>query len=189
MLSPNGGEKWSAGSEQIIRWETNTQDSVKLDLLYGQQIVNTIDTTFGYPSAYRWLIPTNLTPDTSYKIIITSIKDSSLIDTSNASFTLIPPSDVKTESEVLPEEYSLSQNYPNPFNPGTIISYQIPESGFVSLVVFDVLGNEVAMLVNENKQPGSYEVTFDAVNLPSGVYFYTLKSNKFVNTKKMLLIK
>ena len=91
MISPNGGEAWSMGSENIIRWETNITDSVRLDLLHGQQIISTLDTTFGYPSAYRWMIPTNLTPDTSYKIIITSIKDSSIIDTSNASFSIIPP--------------------------------------------------------------------------------------------------
>ena len=189
MISPNGGEAWSAGSENIIRWETNITDSVRLDLLYGQQVVNTIDTTFGYPSAFRWIIPNNLTPDTSYKIIITSIKNSSIIDTSDASFSIIPPSSIETENSEKPDEYALSQNYPNPFNPSTSIKYQIPETGIVSLKVFDVLGNEVADLVNENKPTGSYEVSFDASNLPTGVYFYTLSAGKFVSTKKMLLIK
>jgi hypothetical protein len=189
MISPNGGEAWSMGSENIIRWQTNITDSVRLDLLYGQQIVSTLDTTFGYPSAYRWMIPTNLTADTSYKIIITSIKNSSIVDTSNASFSIIPPSSIETGSSEVPDEYHLSQNYPNPFNPSTIIIYQLPESGFVSLKVFDVLGNEVAKLVDESKQSGIYEVTFDASNLPSGVYFYTLSAADFVSTKKMLLIK
>ena len=92
------------------------------------------------------------------------------------------------------EEYYLQQNYPNPFNPSTKIKYQIPEAGFVSLKVFDVLGNEVADLVNENKPAGVYEVEFSSHsgkvrNLPSGVYFYTLNSGDFVSTKKMLLIK
>ncbi len=189
MVSPNGGEAWSMGSENIIRWETNITDSVRLDLLYGQQILNTLDTTFGYPSAYRWMIPTNLSPDTSYKIIITSIKDPSIIDTSNASFSIIPPSGIETGNSEIPDDYDLSQNYPNPFNPSTIITYQLPKSGFVSLKVFDVLGNEVAKLVDENKQSGSYEVVFNASNLPSGVYFYTLNTGDFVSTKKMLLIK
>jgi hypothetical protein len=189
MVSPNGGEVWSIGSENIIRWETNITDSVRLDLLYGQQIVSTLDTTFGYPSAFRWLIPTNLTPDTSYKIIITSIINSSIADTSNASFSIIPPSGIETENSDIPIDYELSQNYPNPFNPSTIINYQLPKSGYVSLIVFDVLGNEVAKLVEENKQSGKYEVTFDAPNLPSGVYFYTLSTGEFVSTKKMLLIK
>jgi hypothetical protein len=87
------------------------------------------------------------------------------------------------------EEYYLQQNYPNPFNPSTKIKYQIPETGFVSLKVIDVLGNEVVDLVNENKSTGSYEVKFDASDLPTGVYFYTLRAGDFVNTKKMLLIK
>ena len=189
MISPNGGEAWSLGSENIIRWESNITDSVRIDLLYGQQIVGTIDTTFGYPSAYRWLIPTNLSPDTSYKIIITSIKDPLVIDTSNASFSIIPPSGIETGDSEIPDVYRLSQNYPNPFNPSTIISYQLPASGFVSLRVFDVLGNKVATLVDESKQSGSYEVVFNASNLPSGVYFYTLRASNVVITKKMLLIK
>ncbi len=89
MNTPNGGETWSMGSENVIRWETNITDSVRLELLYGQQIVRTIaDTTFGNPSAYSWQIPTDLTIDTSYKIIITSITDPSIIDTSDASFQL-----------------------------------------------------------------------------------------------------
>ena len=90
-------------------------------------------------------------------------------------FQLFLPSGIETGNSEIPDDYNLSQNYPNPFNPSTIITYQLPESGFVSLKVFDVLGNEVAKLVDENKQSGSYEVVFNASNLPSGVYFYTLK--------------
>ena len=93
------------------------------------------------------------------------------------------------EPTIIASEYKLQQNYPNPFNPSTIINYQLPESGFVSLIVFDVLGNEVAKLVDEYKQSGNFEVTFDASNLPSGVYFYTLNAGDFVSTQKMMLIK
>ena len=88
-----------------------------------------------------------------------------------------------------PEGFSLSQNYPNPFNPNTIINYQLSMFNFISLKVFDVLGNEVAILVNENKSPGSYEVEFDGSNFSSGIYFYTLKVGEFTETKRMLLIK
>jgi len=120
MNTPNGGEVWSMGSENVIRWETNITDSVRLDLLYGQQIIRTVvDTTFGYPSAYRWLVPNDLTVDTSYKIIITSIKDPSIIDTSDASFSIIPPSEVEIVNLGIPNDYDLFQNYPNPFNPTT----------------------------------------------------------------------
>jgi len=85
--------------------------------------------------------------------------------------------------------YSINQNYPNPFNPGTTIRYHIPELRFITLKVYDVLGNEVATLVNEEKPAGSYEVEFDAVNLPSGIYFYQLRASNFIETKKMVLLK
>ncbi len=88
-----------------------------------------------------------------------------------------------------PNSYNLAQNYPNPFNPTTTIKYSIPESGNVSLKVFDILGNEVASLVNEEKTPGVYSVTFDASQLSSGVYFYKIQAGSYVETKKMLLLK
>lgn len=85
--------------------------------------------------------------------------------------------------------FELKQNYPNPFNPSTTIKYEIPERCSVSIKVYDVLGNEVAMLVNEDKQAGAYEVEFDGSALTSGIYFYQLKAGEFVATKKMILLK
>jgi len=189
MLSPNGGEAWSMGSENVIRWETNITDSVRLDLLHGQQNILSIDTTFGYPSAFSWLIPTNLTPDTTYKIIITSIKNSLIKDTSNAWFSIVAPNSIEIINPNVPGEYYISQNYPNPFNPSTEIDFKLPEAGLITLRVFDLLGKEITTLVNEQMQAGGYRVTFDASNLPSGVYFYTLQANNYVNTKKMILLK
>jgi hypothetical protein len=86
-------------------------------------------------------------------------------------------------------EYLLEQNYPNPFNPATNINYQIPEDGFVSLKVYDVLGNEVQTLVNEYKTSGKYNAAFDAGNFASGVYIYKLQAGDYVSSKKMLLVK
>lgn len=88
-----------------------------------------------------------------------------------------------------PSGFSLQQNYPNPFNPLTIINYQLAINNFVSLRVYDVLGNEVATLVNERKPAGEYSVTWDGDGLPSGVYLYQLQSGNFVQTKKMLLLR
>jgi hypothetical protein len=85
--------------------------------------------------------------------------------------------------------YSLEQNYPNPFNPGTTINFSIKEEGLVILKVYDVLGKEIKTLVNENKPEGIYKVFFDASQLPSGMYFYSIKANKYSETKKMLLAK
>jgi hypothetical protein len=103
------------------------------------------------------------------------------------------------EGENYPMEYSLSQNYPNPFNPVTIIKYSIPKLSFVTLKVFNVLGREVATLVDEEKPAGNYEVEFfakggptsngDAYNLTSGIYFYTIKAGEFIQTKKMVLLR
>lgn len=89
----------------------------------------------------------------------------------------------------LPQSYSIEQNYPNPFNPATTIRYSIPKEGLVSLKVYDLIGEEVATLVNEIKQPGNYAVTFDAKNLSSGVYFYKMQAGSFIETKKFLLMK
>jgi hypothetical protein len=85
--------------------------------------------------------------------------------------------------------YSLSQNYPNPFNPSTLINFSIPETGYIKLRVYDILGNEVATLVNEEKTPGNYYVVFDASSFASGVYIYVLRTNNFVQTRKMMLLK
>jgi len=88
-----------------------------------------------------------------------------------------------------PGEYRLFQNYPNPFNPTTEIKYSLPENSFVSLKVYNSLGNEVADLVNENESAGSYKVTFDGKDLSSGIYYFQLKANNFIKVKKMILLK
>lgn len=86
-------------------------------------------------------------------------------------------------------KYAISQNFPNPFNPTTKINYQIPQTGFVKLKIYDILGKEVASLVNEEKNPGRYSVNFDASKLASGVYIYQLRVNNYLSSKKMLLLK
>ena len=95
---------------------------------------------------------------------------------------------IKDETE-LPNEFILHQNYPNPFNPTTTINYQIPQTEFVILKVYDILGREVAILVNEEKPAGSYEVQFEGSGLTSGIYFYQLKAGEYSETKKMILLK
>jgi hypothetical protein len=92
-------------------------------------------------------------------------------------------------SDRTPAVFSLSQNYPNPFNPNTVVSYQLPVVSSVRLVVYDLLGREVAVLVNEKKTPGTYEVKFDAGGLASGVYFYRLTAGEFVQVRKLLLLR
>jgi len=85
--------------------------------------------------------------------------------------------------------YKLYQNFPSPFNPTTTVKYQIPEISFVTLNIYDVLGNEIASLVNEEKPAGNFEVEFNATDLSSGIYYYKLVAGNFVDVKKMLLLK
>jgi hypothetical protein len=89
----------------------------------------------------------------------------------------------------IPVTYALAQNYPNPFNPNTTIRYQIPQDGIVTLKIYDILGSEIATLVNEEKLAGKYEVNFNASSLASGVYIYKIQSGTFINSKKMILLK
>jgi len=95
----------------------------------------------------------------------------------------------ESDLETNPTKYALYQNYPNPFNPSTLIKYDVPEKSFVSIRIYDLLGEELASLVNEYKPAGSYEVQFNASNFGSGIYFYKIQSDNFIETRKMVLMK
>jgi hypothetical protein len=107
----------------------------------------------------------------------------------NNQFGVFGPTSVERVNDIIPAAYQLEQNYPNPFNPSTKIRYNIPEAGLVTLKVYNLLGQEVATLVNNEQVGGIYEVNFDAAALSSGIYFYTLDAKNFTSTKKMILIK
>jgi hypothetical protein len=96
---------------------------------------------------------------------------------------------ISGNSNEIPKEFKLYNNYPNPFNPSTKIKFDIPQDVNAKLIVYDILGREVSRIFEGNLKAGSYSVNFDASNLPSGVYFYRLKTGSFTDTKKMLLIK
>lgn len=98
------------------------------------------------------------------------------------------PTGVK-KTEVIPQKFELLQSYPNPFNPTATIQYDIPNNSFVNINVYDMLGREVKVLVNEQKNPGRYQITFDASELSSGIYFYTIRTKDFTQSKKMILMK
>jgi DNA-binding beta-propeller fold protein YncE len=97
--------------------------------------------------------------------------------------------DVEYEKSSIPGGFQLEQNYPNPFNPTTTIDYSVPSRSFVTLKVYDVLGNEIATLVSEVKSTGSYTTEYSAINLTSGIYFYQMKAGTYIATNKMLLLK
>ncbi|MCW8810408.1 MAG: T9SS type A sorting domain-containing protein, partial [Ignavibacteriaceae bacterium] len=89
----------------------------------------------------------------------------------------------------IPSEFGLTQNYPNPFNPVTFIKYEVPKTSPVLIKIYDITGREVAVLVNEVREPGIYQVSFDSKNLASGVYFYKMVAGDFTSVKKMNLLK
>jgi hypothetical protein len=98
-------------------------------------------------------------------------------------------SDVKEIQDVVPSDFVLEQNYPNPFNPATNIRFSLLEANQVTLKVYDMIGQEVATLVNQFMNAGTFEITFDASNLPTGIYTYSLTAGNFNSVKKMMLIK
>ena len=130
---------------------------------------------------YFFRLVTSVTGDAEYNLI-NAVNDAGTVakrSSNKISFT----------GQEIPVTYDLSQNFPNPFNPATTIIYQLPQNGFVTLKVYDILGKEVATLVNEQKIQGRYSVNFDASRLASGVYIYQLRVNDYVSSKKMLLLK
>jgi len=165
----------------LISWKVRAQIGIWIDLL------STKDTVWINPINEFWMVqeivPTNhiVLPDL-FGIDPLSIPGlKTVLDTVRVVFV---------EDELaIPTDIALKQNYPNPFNPSTKIEYRISDFGYVSLKIYDILGNEIAALVNEEKPAGAYTVEWDATSIPSGVYFYQLQTNGYIETKKMILLK
>jgi hypothetical protein len=183
LISTNNGSSWEPLEGQYTNPGTGSFQPNGEPLYDGSQL-----------SWVKELIDISDYIDEEIKLRFTLVSDGSVqengiyIDDIN----LIVFEDNPTNNEQLAADvfkYSLEQNYPNPFNPATKIEYKIQEAGLVSLKVYDVLGKAVATLVNEEKAAGNHNITFDAGNMPSGIYFYTIKTGKFINTKKMILLK
>ncbi len=190
ITSPNGGEKIYSDSTYIIRWQDNISDNVKIDLILSDTTYLVIGNSISTPTnAYLWNVPDSLS-GSGYKIKITSVNDTSLTSLSNNTFTINKITGVK-ENKNIAKEFKLNQNFPNPFNPTTKIKYSIPvgvqSTVSVQLKVYDILGNEVAVLVNKQTEPGNYEVEFNASKLASGIYFYQLRADNYSQVRKMII--
>ena len=148
-------------------------------------VIPTTTGTYNYTYTYKretaWI-------DTSMYTIAFVQNDNNKEVINAAKGTYIPVG-VGNNSNDIPSSYALSQNYPNPFNPVTKINYDIPKAGFVTLKVYNLLGEEIATLASGNTLPGSYSVEFDAGRFSSGVYYYKLTAGDFTDTKKLMLIK
>ena len=147
----------------------------------------TIESSVANTGTYSWTVTAQDSSDEC--LIRISDVGSSFNDVSDAAFTIDIISGVENINQGIPIEYELAQNYPNPFNPATVIKYAVPEESPVSIKVFDLTGREVVTLVNEVKQPGTYELIFDAGKYASGVYIYQMISGDFVQVKKMSFLK
>jgi hypothetical protein len=121
--------------------------------------------------------------------LITVDKEKAIRDVDEWVKKLLTSSSKEAKDNPIEKTFQLCQNFPNPFNPTTTISYSIPELSNVTIKVYDVLGGEVAALVNEEKPEGNYEIDFTGHNLSSGIYFYTLRAGSYIESKKMILIK
>jgi len=160
--------------------QTNSPTGASFGTIYQFNNLNT-DTTFGGVRAgYR----RGGFSDSSYAVWSAILGASAY-----CSYSIVSTVGINSNGNEVPNVYSLSQNYPNPFNPVTNIKFAIPNGGLVKLVVYDIMGREVGTLVNQSMNAGSYTVDFDASSLSSGVYFYTITSGDFKDTKKMMLIK
>ena len=195
----------SPNNHPLLSWLPNTELDLNKYKIYRwdsygggwQPLVQTFNTSFEDTSlTYCIVPPPQQCPDLRYfQFKVTAVDlGSHESDPSNiVEVRLVggpPPKAVANDTyDKTVFEYALGQNYPNPFNPTTTIDYSIKSSGLVTLKVYDILGIEVASLVNERQDAGRYFVNFNASNLPSGIYFYSLTSGKYMATKKLILLK
>jgi hypothetical protein len=185
---PNGGESFARGSVVNIAWNDDLTGNVSIRLVRGTSVVRTISSNTASDGAFAWTVPSNQAIASDYKVRITSRDNTAIRDESDAFFSITSAAPSSKGSEV-PVTAVLEQNYPNPFNPATTVRYQLGEGGLVRLKVYNLLGQEVASLVNGYREAGTHEVYFDASGMSAGVYLYTLEAGGVVQTQRMTLLK
>ncbi|MCW8824267.1 MAG: T9SS type A sorting domain-containing protein [Ignavibacteriaceae bacterium] len=189
VQSPNGGEVWVAGETEDITWSGVNVNDVKIELSTNNGTDwSTIIESTPNTGSYSWVVTAQDSSDECL-IRITNVENGFVYDVSDGVFTIDVVSSLGEELESNPTEFNLAQNYPNPFNPSTTIRYAVPKTSQVSIKIYDLTGQEVASLVNEVKEVGTYEVKFDARNLASGVYLYKMIAGDFSSIKKLNVLK
>ena len=188
LIYPDGGEEFVADSVVEIRWNSRLVDQVRIGFSstgggYYSLVQSGVDAEFG---VYRWKVPS--TSSSNCKIMVMDQATTAIMDTSSSPFSISLVNSVR-DGKANPRGWFLSQNFPNPFNPSTGINYRLAESSFVTIKIYDVLGREVRVLVDSRQDAGDHEVTFDASDLPSGVYLCLLDAAGIRDVKKMVLMK
>jgi Secretion system C-terminal sorting domain/Beta-propeller repeat len=210
--SPAGTELWvrkynGSGNSQDIAYDVAVDDSSNVyvtgNIINSSQNYEFATIKYNTLGVQQWI---KNYPGGGDRIAVDSLRNVYVTGTNNLAGTGLDIITIKysqlvgisSNNEQLPVQYKLYQNYPNPFNPVTKIKFDLPKSNLtmseakghnVKLIIYDVLGREVAILVNKDLKPGTYVAEFDGSNLPSGIYFYTLETGDFRDTKKMILIK
>lgn len=192
VTSPNGGETWTAGTPEPVTWHsTGFIDSVTIEYsLDSGGAWLTVATRTINDGIHLWTVPD--TSSTTTLIRITDVENSQISDTSDAVFAIENNGTsvaIDRDSEVIPEKHTLFQNFPNPFNPVTTIRFALPERSHVDLRVYNMLGELVEVLVADEFAAGEYSVQWNAAHLPSGPYLYRLQTDRFVETRKLTLLK
>ncbi|NUN09487.1 MAG: T9SS type A sorting domain-containing protein [Ignavibacteriaceae bacterium] len=193
--SPNGGEEWLAGAPQQITWSSTNVDNVKIEFTTngGQEWRVISDNVPADRRAYEWTADSASSDEC--KIKISSVEKPSVFDESDSLFSIVLPAGLDESEVTITGKSALYQNSPNPVTNSTRIRYTVPMNNDqrsmikVVLKVYDLLGREIAVLADEEKSPGEYEVEFNAAGLPSGVYMYRLTSGRNVEANKMILIR
>lgn len=188
VQSPNGGEVWIVGDIEEITWNSLNVDDVMIELSDDNGATwSTIVSSTPNTGSYSWTVAAQDSSDECL-IRVTNAANSFVNDVSDDVFTIDIVSSVEN-GNVIPVEFELTQNYPNPFNPSTTILYAVPRSGPVSIKIYDLTGSEVATLVDEVKEPGTYKLEVDTQELASGIYLYRMIADDFISVKKMSVLK
>ena len=185
IISPKEGDEFQSGSPIGIIWSSS--DIEYVDIHYKFSIDSSWSIISRNISAiefrYSWIVP-QIAGD-SCRIKIIDSNDDSIYDISDL-FSIYLETSVNNEE--IPRQYYLAQNFPNPFNPTTKVNFGLPESGYISLNLFDNLGRRIKTLITENLNSGHYTFQLNAGELASGIYFYRLIAGNFIETKKMILL-
>ena len=189
VITFGGSELSRTTKNRVASYSVDAYGLMKIPLggTYPALRIRKVETTSGKVISYIFLSKEGASVQVTAKD--TSQPDNGTIQVSSVGWSGPISTTGVPANDRIPNEYALHQNYPNPFNPTTTISYEVAHAGPVTLKVFNLLGQEVATLVNGAKEPGTYKVTWNGGGLPSGMYFYKMQSGSFTATKRMLLLK